>query len=240
MSVRADTESPQRSPAERPPTKRRPRGPRRGPFTDHSHFVSAMKIALPALAALLLGLVVVWPKLSHLDSGFKLGFANLSPKAVDTLMMKNARYFGIDESNRPFAVTADTATQEPGNQDLIHLVNPKADFTSNSGANIVVDAVAGIYHQSTKVLDLSGGVNLYHDTGYEIHTPTATMELASNSARGFDPVEGHGPQGAIRSTGFEITGKHHDITFTGKSQLNLRAVSHKAQDKGRSKGAKTR
>jgi lipopolysaccharide export system protein LptC len=219
--------------------KRHPRGPRLGPFADHSHFVSVMKIALPALAALLLGLVVVWPKLSRLDSGFKLGFANLSPKSVDTLVMKNARYFGVDESNRPFAVTADTATQMPGNQDLIHLANPKADFTSTSGANIVVDAVAGIYHQSTKVLDLSGGVNLFHDSGYEIHTPTATIELAANAARGFEPVEGHGPQGAIRSSGFEITGKRHDITFTGKSQLNLRAVSHKAQDKGRSKGAKT-
>jgi len=239
MSLRADTDSPERRPATRPQPKRHPGGPRRGPLADHSHFVSVMKIALPALAALLLGLVVVWPKLSRLDSGFKLGFANLSPKAVDTLVMKNARYFGIDESNRPFAVTAETATQAPGDQDLIYLVNPKADFTSTSGANIVVDAVAGIYHQSTKVLDLSGGVNLYHDTGYEIHTPTATVELANNSARGFDPVEGHGPQGAISSAGFEITGKRHDITFTGKSQLNLRAVSHKAQDKGRGKGAKT-
>jgi lipopolysaccharide export system protein LptC len=230
----------------RPPRKRSPvprvaRGPRLGPFADHTHFVSVMKIALPALAALLLGLVLVWPKLSSMNSGFKLGFANLSPKSVDTLVMNNARYFGIDEANRPFAVTADTATQLPDDRDLVRLANPKADFTSSSGANIVVDAAAGIYHQSTKVLDLSGGVNLYHDSGYEIHTPTATIEMAANAARGFDPVEGHGPQGAIRSSGFEITGKKHDITFTGKSQLNLRAAAGtKAQDKGRSKGAKTR
>lgn len=220
--------------------KRHPRGPRLGPFADHSHFVSVMKITLPALAALLLGLVVVWPKLAQMDSGFKLGFANLSPKSVDTLVMKNARYFGIDESNRPFAVTADTATQLPDNQDLVRLANPKADFTSSSGANIVVDAVSGLYHQSSKVLDLSGGVNLYHDSGYEIHTPTATVELSTNSAHGTDPVEGQGPQGAIHGSGFQITGKQHDITITGKSQLNLRAAKPKAQDKkGRSKGAKT-
>ncbi|KIL99762.1 hypothetical protein CCC_03934 [Paramagnetospirillum magnetotacticum MS-1] len=237
MSLRAETDP--QPPQGRRPRGRHPRGPKLGPFADHSHFVSVMKIALPALAVFLLGLVVIWPKLSQLESGFKLSFANLSPKSVDTLVMKNARYFGVDESNRPFAVTSDTATQLPDNQDLIYLVNPKADFTSNSGANIVVDAVAGIYHQSTKVLDLSGGVNLYHDSGYEIHTPTAIVELATNSARGFEPVEGHGPQGAIRSIGFEITGKRHDITFTGKSQLNLRAVSKKAPGKGRGKGAKT-
>lgn len=233
MTLRAEAPHP------RPP-RRAPRGPRRGPFDDHSHFVSVMKIALPAMAVVLLGLVMVWPKLASLGGGgFKLGFANLSPKSVDTLVMKNARYFGIDESNRPFAVTADTATQLPGNQDLIQLENPKADFTSSSGANVVADATAGLYHQSTKVLELSGGVNLYHDSGTEIHTPTATLELATNSARGFEPVEGRGPQGEIRGSGFEISGKKHDITFTGKSQLKLRAAGGKPQKKGSTKGAKT-
>jgi lipopolysaccharide export system protein LptC len=234
MTLSAETRPP-------PQPKRHPRGPRLGPFADYSHFVVVMKVALPALAALLLGLVVVWPKLSQMESGFKLSFANLSPKSVDTLVMKNARYFGVDESNRPFAVTAETATQLPDNQDLVRLVSPKADFTSSSGANIVVDAASGLYHQSTKVLDLSGGVNLYHDNGYEIHTPTATIELSNNAAHGTDPVEGHGPQGEIHASGFEIAGKNHDITFTGKSQLNLRAAQAKAQDKkGRTKGAKTR
>lgn len=233
MRARADADRPS-------PRPRHPRGPRVGPFADHSRFVAVMKIALPVLAAVLLGLVLVWPKLSRMDTRFHLGFAKLSTKEVETLAMKNARYFGIDDSNRPFAVTADTARQEPGNQDLIFLTNPKADFTTSSGANVVVDALSGVYHQSTKVLDLAGGVNLFHDTGYEIHTPTATIELAGNAARGTEPVEGHGPQGRIQSSGFEIAGNRHDIIFTGKSQLSLRAVSAKGPAKGQSKGAKTK
>ncbi|RAU23987.1 LPS export ABC transporter periplasmic protein LptC [Paramagnetospirillum kuznetsovii] len=191
-----------------------------------------MKVLLPSLAALLLALVVVWPKLAMEDKRFQIGFANLPSAKVETLAMQNARYFGVDESNRPFAVTSDLAVQEPGNSDLIHLQAPKADFTSSSGANIVVDAVTGLYHQSTKILDLSGGVNLYHDAGYELHTPTAVIDLGHNSGKGFDPVDGHGPQGRIESTGFELAGKGREIIFTGKAHLSLKGASPKGQGKG--------
>ena len=212
--------------------KRRLHGPLIGPFARYSRFVNIMKILLPSLAALLLGLVVVWPKLNFDDKRFQIGFAKLSSKDVQTLAMLNARYFGLDERNRPFVVTSDSAVQEPGNSDLIHLHAPKADFTSTSGSNIVVDGAAGLYHQNTKTLELSGGVNLFHDAGYEIHTPTAIIELNNNTARGFDPVEGHGPSGRIESTGFQMSGKGQEITFTGKAHLTLQGASPKGQGKG--------
>lgn len=212
--------------------RRRLHAPQTGPFARYSRFVGIMKVLLPSLAALLLGLVVVWPKLALDDKRFQIGFAKLSSKEVETLAMKNARYFGLDESNRPFAVTSDLAIQEPGNPDLIHLSAPKADFISTSGANIVVDAAVGLYHQASKTLDLSGGVNLFHDAGDELHTPTATVDLAHNSARGVDPVEGYGPQGRIESIGFELAGMGKDITFTGKAHLTLRGASPKGQGKG--------
>jgi lipopolysaccharide export system protein LptC len=212
--------------------RHRLRRPQTGPFSSYSRFVGFMKVLLPALAAVLLGLVVVWPKLALEDKRFQVGFAKLPSKEVETLAMQNARYFGLDESNRPFAVTAELAKQVPGSRDLIQLTAPKADFTSTSGANIVVDAATGVYNQVTKSLDLAGGVNLYHDAGYELHTPTAVFDLASNTGRGLEPVEGHGPQGRIQSAGFELAGKGRDITFTGKAALTLRGASPQGQGKG--------
>lgn len=217
--------------------RRRPRGPRTGPFARYSRFVGIMKILLPSLAAVLLGLLMVWPRLTAIDKSFQIGFAKLPSKEVESLAMRNARYFGVDESNRPFAVTSENAIQEPGNADLIHLVAPKADFTSASGSNVVVDAEAGLYHQASKMLDLSGGVNLFHDSGYELHTPTAIIDLNHNSARGVDPVEGFGPQGRVESIGFEITGRGREITFTGQSHLTLRGASAKSKTKSKGKGA---
>lgn len=225
MTLRADSD-------QATPLRRRLRAPQTGPFSSYSRFVGLMKILLPSLAAILLGLVAVWPKLALEDKRFQIGFAKLPSTEVETLAMHNARYFGVDESNRPFAVTSDLAVQVPGNRDLLTLQSPKADFTSTSGANIVVDAASGLYHQSTKILELSGGVNLYHDAGYELHTATTTVNLNNNSAKGIDPVNGHGPQGRIESAGFELAGKGRDIIFTGKAHLSLRGASPKGQGKG--------
>jgi lipopolysaccharide export system protein LptC len=199
-----------------------------------------MKVVLPALAVVLLGLVVAWPKLSQEESGFQIGFARLPSKEVETLAMRNARYYGTDESNRPYAVSADMAIQENGRSETIHLQSPKADFTTSTGANVVIDAESGLYNKVNNTLLLSGGVNLYHDSGTELHTATATIDLAHSSARGTDPVTGNGPQGQIDASGFEITDKGRTLVFTGKSRLSLRAIGAQPTSRGKSQGAPAR
>lgn len=214
----------QAGPAAAPP-HRRPRIIRSGPLARYSRFVGVMKVLLPGLAAVLLGLVAAWPKLTQDADRFQISYARLSPKEVETLSMVNARYFGVDASNRPFAVTADQAAQARGTTDVVNLTLPKADFTSSSGANVFVDAQRGVYNQTTRMLELEGGVNLFHDTGYELHTDRAVVDLGRNAARSDSPVQGHGPQGRIQAEGFEIRDRGQEVVFTGKAALRLRAVT---------------
>jgi len=183
-----------------------------------------MKVLLPALAVSVLALLTLWPKLTEVESGFRVGFAKLSTKEVETLAMKNARYFGLNDANRPYAVSADTATQEPGQHDLIHLEAPKADLATASGVNLILDAERGLYDQKMKILDLSGNVSLFHDLGYEMHTESVRIDLARNTARSLDPVTGFGPQGRIESEGFEALEHGKRIIFTGRAHLGLRAA----------------
>jgi lipopolysaccharide export system protein LptC len=208
---------------------------RSGPLARYSRFVGVMKVALPIAAAALLALVLAWPRLSQLDDKFHIGFARLSPRDVETLSMLNARYYGLDAQNKPFSVTADIAVQEPGNQDLVHLQAPKADFVGSGGANVLIEANTGLYHQSTKMLDLTGSVSLFHDTGYEFHTEAAQVDLAHNTARGDLPVFGFGPNGQIQGQGFETKDRGQRIVFTGQSQMSLQAVRGKGPAKAAAK-----
>lgn len=207
-----------------------------GPLVRYSRFVGWMQIVLPSLAAVLLALVLAWPKLMQDDDRFQIGFAKLSPKEVETLSMVNSRYFGVDQANRPFAVSADLAVQQPGDADLVALTAPKADFTNSSGANVFVDADTGLYHQQSKILDLAGTVNLFHDTGYELHTTAATIDLVHNSARGTEPITGHGPQGrTLAAEGFEVRDRGLEVVFTGKATMTMAAAGKGAT--AASKGA---
>lgn len=213
----------------RKPSRRRERRepPVRVPaHRRYSRMVGFLKVLLPAVAAVLLGLIVAWPRLTGTDDRFHIGFASIGPDAVESLSMVNARYFGIDEENRPFTVTADVATEEKPNS-IVVLESPKADFTTKSGANVYIEARQGFYHQKTQMLDLVGDVALYHDQGYELHTQEAQIDLARSSARGEAPVTGHGPQGALDGEGFEIRDGGAQVLVTGRSTLRLKGATRK-------------
>ena len=203
----------------------------------YSRFVRVMKVALPALAVVLLALVVIWPHLSFDDPKFHVGFAALSPDAVKTLSMVNARYFGIDQNSHPYTVTSDTATQRDKQPDIIDLQTPKADFTSKSGAAVFVEADRGYYHQKDQLLDLAGNVSFYHENGTEMHTEEAHVDLKTDTAHGEVAVRGQGPEGRLEGDGFVMTGKGTDIVVTGRSTLTLRGASGaKPSSKGNTAG----
>lgn len=187
----------------------------------YSRFVVLMKVLLPASAAILLALVVSWPRLVQEQDRFRVGFAKLSASDVETLSMVNARFHGVDAQNRPFLVTADLALERNPGQGLIDLQAPRADFSSRSGDGIYMEATKGIFHQKEQVLELLGTVSLFHDKGYEVHTSHAVIDLARNTAKGEEPVNGHGPQGQIQASGFEIRDSGREVVFTGRSQVSL-------------------
>ncbi|HSV29471.1 MAG TPA: LPS export ABC transporter periplasmic protein LptC, partial [Candidatus Omnitrophota bacterium] len=193
----------------------------------YSRFVGAMKIILPSLAVVLLGLVVAWPRLVSDDDRFHIGFAKISPDQVQTLSMVNARYFGVDERNNPFTVTADAATEEDPKAGIIVLQTPKADFTTKSGANVYLQAEQGFYHQKQQLLELVGDVSLFHDQGYELHTEEAEIDLAKGNAVGTKPVDGHGPQGKLVGQGFKISDNGKQVLVTGRSSLILKGPGGK-------------
>ncbi len=75
--------------------------------------------------------------------------------------------------------------------------------------------------KDNEVLHLDGEVDLFHDTGFEMHTPSATVDLKNGTAAGDQPVRGHGPTGALNAAGFRILDGGKRILFTGKARLVL-------------------
>lgn len=196
----------------------------------YTRFVGLMKMALPAIAAALLGLIFVWPKVAPRDEAFQVAFANFNMKAVDTLSMTKPRYFGTDDKNLPFTLTADTATQVDPQNMAVALEKPVADLTNRDGSGMVVNSDVGFYRQKDGTLDLMGHVDLFQDSGYEMHTDSARLEVGPGNATGDEPTHGFGPSGTIEGEGFRLWERGKTILFTGKSK----AVLTMAKTKGKS------
>jgi lipopolysaccharide export system protein LptC len=185
----------------------------------YSLFVGFMKVLLPAMAAALVLLIVAWPQFALKEDGFRLSVSKLAPDQAESLTMLNARFDGRDESDQPYTLTADIATQSESDKDLVTLELPKADITLEDGAWLALTARSGEYRRESKLLDLVGSVSLFHDKGFELRSESARIHLDQGIAEGAQPVEGQGSAGTVRAEGFRVLDRGERILFLGKSRL---------------------
>jgi len=188
---------------------------------NHTRFVQRTKWILPAVAAALMLLVVIWPQIEAVFEHVRFGLPRIDLSEARRLRMVHPRYTGIDRQSRPYVLTADAATQIPRDPDLISLDGPKADLTTNGGNWIQLSGDAGTYQTQPQLLDLYGNVLLYQDRGNEFHTDSAHIDILNGTAEGHDPVEGQGPFGHITAEGFTVYNRGDVIVFNGKTNLVL-------------------
>jgi lipopolysaccharide export system protein LptC len=187
----------------------------------YSRFVSLMKVFLPVLAVMLIGLVVVWPYLQGKESRFRIGFSGLMLTGSEDPNMVNARYQGTDRNSRMYSITADLARNLLDGTSAVELEMPKADMVLEDGTWLVLTADTGIYTRDTATLELAGAVTLFHDSGYEFRTSKAFINLTDGLAESTEPVEGQGPFGFLKAEGFRLIDKGKIIQFTGKAKVTI-------------------
>lgn len=191
----------------------------------YSRYVGAMKVLLVVAAAVVIALVVVWPYLTPTDGRFRLGFSNLVTTEAESPNIVNPRLIGTDNENKPFSITADIAKNFRLRTDFwkestpVELEMPKADITLDDGTWLVLTANTGLLTPSAKTLRLDGSVNLFHDSGYEFRTSSATINLKTGTADSTEPVEGQGPFGELTAQGMHLADKGKTIVFTGKARV---------------------
>jgi lipopolysaccharide export system protein LptC len=192
-----------------------------GDTRSHSRFVQRSKWVLPSLAVSLLLLVAMWPQLKSVIDRLHFTVPRIDLGDARNLRMVDPRYTGIDRDNRPFVLTASTATQASGKDDIVSLASPKADMTTNSGNWVEVTSYTGTYQPQPQLLDLYGDVELYQDRGNEFHTDSARVDIANGTAKSDQPVTGQGPFGHVTAEGFTMLDRGAVIQFNGKTNLTL-------------------
>ncbi|MCM0018975.1 MAG: LPS export ABC transporter periplasmic protein LptC [Tagaea sp.] len=196
-------------------------GEKRAHSTLYSQMVGLLKFALPAVALGLATLVLIWPQLNPLDQRFRLVPVQVTIEDLENLRMVQPRYVGVDEQSQPFTIVADQASQARGSSEATDLVAPQGDIQLTQGAWLAMSADRGVYHQTGKSLDLAGGVQLFHDGGYEISTDAARVDLDKGFASGDTRVRGQGPNSLLEGEGFRIHDRGQRVEVVGPARVVL-------------------
>lgn len=196
--------------------------------TGYSRFVRVSKFILPLIAFALMAVVFAQlsqdPQQSQIAEGPR--EEKTTPGQVE---MAEARYEGSDAQGRRYTLTAKQATRDMTAQEAVMLEKPEAELALENGGWVSVRAAQGRFDNKAEKLSLSGGVDIFHDSGYEMHLKDVAVDLSARHAVSRNPVTGQGPLGVIDAANIDILREGELIVFGGPAKLKLHRASEKKE-----------
>ena len=172
------------------------------PVAGYTRLVWLLKYGLWIVVVIMVGWLVVMPLLNPVHERFSLNFSSVQKDATEKPKMTKPRFQGLDGSNQPFYITADSATQESENVIILDQVN--GDISTENGGWASVIADSGTIYTEKNELHLYGNVQVYTGDGYEFKTEKATIYTDKSVIEGDEPIKGQGPSGTIDAQSFRI------------------------------------
>lgn len=183
----------------------------------YSIFVRFMKGALP-LAALGLAIVVLVYVLQPPPARMQMAFQQLS-SLVDDLSMQNPRLSGTDNDGQPFVISASRAMPESNGSERVKLQEVIADFSLRDGTAIHVTAGTGLIDTKTRLLQMSGGIHLVSQNGYDATTRSAIADLRTGRIHGESGINANGAFGRITAQRFAMDRSSKQLHFWGNIRM---------------------
>lgn len=194
--------------------------PQRGGSLLYSRLIRFLRLILPAFALVIVAMLFVFPEMQKKTEPVARQEVLPDVPFTQNELLK-PRYESLDKDGQPFTVTADEATQDQNNPELIVLSKPTADITLKDGAWIAGKAEQGIYEQNAEKLQLKGNVNIFHDAGYTLITEELRINLKTQDAFSDTDVQAQGPEGTITAIGLEARGEDNLVLFKGPAKMTL-------------------
>jgi lipopolysaccharide export system protein LptC len=186
----------------------------------YTQFVGVMKRALSVAAFAVIAAVLAYFFVARQPARVTMGYERLGHVENDLAMVK-PRLSGQDAKGNPFVITADAAVQDAGNPKRAKLTKVEADLALDRNGWLNADAAGGVVDMNAGTLELAGGINVFSDEGYELHTQSASVDINKGVVHGRQEVTGQGPLGSLRADRFQFDRTSKILTLDGHVHMTL-------------------
>jgi lipopolysaccharide export system protein LptC len=171
--------------------------------------------ALPAVIGVALVGMGAWATMRTL--------AGLAPaeRGVGDIRMLNPEFHGRDKNGDAYVVTAQSAVRDAVHTERTSLERPHLVMNSAARGQLRVSALSGNYDETTRVMNLWGGVVADNDQGNHFESPTARVDTGNNRAEGHDGVVATGPLGRVTGSSYAIDDKSGHVLLSGGVHTHL-------------------
>lgn len=188
----------------------------------YTHFVKAMRWALPITALVIVAVVMAWPKMETTITPITPENVGSTPSPAAQNELINPRFEGVDSANNPYTLTASRAVQSAQNADLLLLTLPVGDIALDQKDTLHITARTGNYRQEAGLLHLEDDVKVSHSSGYNLTSARLLIDTKARETRTDQPVIVQGPAGTLTASGMDGRGASGILVFTGPAKLILK------------------
>lgn len=193
--------------------------------------VGLMRVLFPVVAFGLLAALVAWPVYRGARELVDLERLDDELAAAGRNRAAGPRFESTDSAARPYTVNAASAWHDSADENRIFLAEPIARIEGTGEGWVIVAALEGVLDRGGEILELSGAVSLRTETGMELNTDSARIDLRAGDAATDDPVAGTGPWGRIDATGCSWKTEGGVLRCGGRPTLILRPDAGKGADR---------
>jgi lipopolysaccharide export system protein LptC len=155
--------------------------------------------------------------------------AGLTPaeRGAGDIRMLNPEFHGRSKTGYAYVVTADAAVRDAVHTERTSLEKPHLVMDTATRGQIKATALSGSYDETTRILNLWGGVVAEDGQGNHFESPTARVDTVSNTAEGHDGVKANGPLGQVTGSNYAIDDKAGHVLVSGNVHTHLTPQSAK-------------
>lgn len=176
-----------------------------------------IKLTLPCLAAILLGLLVVMPNIKKsvdLNNNITMPRKN----EMEQLHIEETVFNVTDNKNRVNKIVADSVDETEAGSQIYKIINPKGAIPTDTGKTDI-SADIGFFNQQNNVLDLEKNVKAVVNEDTLITTEAATYDFDNDKGWGNVAVKAEGDWGTMNADSFAYDAAKEILTLKGKHRI---------------------
>ena len=183
-------------------------------MTLHSRVVFLLKIALPSLIALILGMIVLVPVIDEKIKTIKIAMPSLESTDKISFDMDNGSFYGQGDDDTLFSVNVSNFKENKEDQIML-FSKIKGKIFLKDGGWIDISTDDGNYKKTNNIFSMQGNIYLFDSDDNRIYTDRAEVNLKDMSVSGDEKIRAITNFGEIESDGFYFK-KNDTYHFLGK------------------------
>lgn len=191
---------------------------------SYTRFVKTMRVLLPLLAVGVIGILIFSsdrePPALPVEKIETPVVTDNSQPVIEKNELTRPEFESQTRDGKTYRITADNATQELRQPDLILLENPKG-MLETEPYPIEISATDGTYNQETQFVTLNENIIISQKETGRIELKTLEADMKRGEMFSPHPVKAEGSYGTLEAASMRITEDGNLITLQGPATLTM-------------------